>query len=162
MKPRIFVDMDGVLADFNGHFKNLFGVECDQDNYYPPNFWELIRNHGNFYGTQPLMPDAQDLWDGLQLFQTDVIILSGMPRKEFNIPNVGEQKMAWVMEHFPDAKLICCPSDVKFTFGKPGDFLIDDRSKYAHYWVDMGGRFILHKSSSSTIYELAIRFPVAA
>lgn len=151
---KIFVDLDGVLADFDGHFEKCFGVRPVQDTYQPSNMWDLIREHGRFYRELPPFPDFLDLWNGVKIYDPSPIVLTGIP---FSIPNVKEQKREWVWEHLgPEAQVICCPSRKKFEYGKPGDILIDDRTKYRHFWEDMGGIFVLHTAVIPTLAALAV------
>jgi len=157
---QLFLDLDGVLGDFDQHYENLFGIRPNQDLYEPSDLWEQIRKHGNFYRTQPLMSDARELWDGVRAMKLVPIILTGIPD---NIPNVKEQKQQWVAEHFgPTALIICCRSVNKKLYGKPGDVLVDDRLKYAHHWTKMGGVFVHHTSASDTLRRLAPLFGIAA
>ena len=157
---QLFIDLDGVLADFDGHFEKCFGVRPNQDTYEPPGMWDKIRAHGNFYRELPLMPDAYDLWGGVGaiLFHSgpdylQPIILTGIPH---SIPDVAQQKREWVADKFGKyQKVITCFSRDKHKHGRPGDVLVDDRLKYSHYWLQMGGIFVHHKSAHQTLQELA-------
>lgn len=151
MKPQLFLDLDGVLADFDGYYEDQFGVRPNQDTYEPPEFWDCIRSHGSFYRDQPLMKDAMVLWNAVS--HLNPIILSGIP---YSIPRVSVQKRLWVTEHFgTGVRLICCPSREKRSYGRPGDVLVDDRLKYAGYWIEMGGVFVHHKNAKATLTALA-------
>jgi hypothetical protein len=156
MPRQLFLDLDGVLGDLDGHYFNIFGVPVQVDVFMPPDYWKNVRKHGNFYGTQPLKQDAMELWEGAKQLHLDPIILTGVPR---NVPNVAEQKFAWVEKHFgPEAKIICCYSEDKYLHGQFGDVLVDDRLKYAHHWVKMGGVFVHHTSASDSLRQLAPLF----
>lgn len=148
---QLFLDLDGVLADFDGYYETQFGVRPNQDTYDPPEFWDCILNHGSFFRDQPPMADAFELWQGV--LHLNPIILSGIP---YSIPDVATQKRAWVNEHLGShVKLICCPSRSKCKYGLSGDVLVDDRLKYAGYWTDMGGVFIHHRAAKPTLAALA-------
>ena len=152
MGRRLFVDLDGVLADFYGFYSTTFGVQIEQ-NENGKEFWDNVRNHGTFYRDQPLMDDALDLWHGLKKFNIDPVILTGIPR---SIPNVALHKRLWVDQHIsPFVRLITCRSADKKVYGMPGDILIDDRLKYSHLWVEMGGIFVHHTSAQDTLRQLA-------
>ena len=58
----LFVDLDGVLADFDSYFEQCFGVRPNHDTYEPPGMWDKIRAHGKFYRNLPMMKDALELW----------------------------------------------------------------------------------------------------
>ena len=148
---QLFLDLDGVLADFYGYYTKCFGGTLEQDDNSSP-AWNKIRDHGNFFRTEPLMPDAMDLWWGSRKLYPKPIILTGIP---YSIPNVKEQKTEWVWENFGyDVKVICCRSQDKYKHGKPGDILVDDRRKYENYWTKMGGIFIHHTSAHWSLIAL--------
>jgi len=150
MNQKLFIDLDGVLGDTLGYASLLFGGEWG----FESNFKELIpkiNEYGRFYLDQPLMPDAMLLWGSLQYLNP--IILTGI---HSDIPNMTEQKKQWVWNHFGgDAQVICCKSQDKHKHGRPGDILIDDRIRYSHLWIDMGGFFIHHRSATESIAHLA-------
>lgn len=151
MMRQLFLDLDGVLANFDGYYESQFGVKPDQDTYSPPEFWDCIGRHGSFYRDLPPMPDAHILWH--RVYHLKPIILSGIP---YSIPNVASQKRTWVNKYLgSNIPLICCPSRLKRDHGKPGDALVDDRLKYAHHWTEMGGVFIHHTGALSTLAALA-------
>lgn len=153
MKPQLFLDLDGVFADFDGHYEKLFGVRPNQDTYEPKGLWDNVRRHGNFYGTMPLMKDAKSLFDSCVQLHRNPIFLTGVP---YSIPGAKEQKIAWVRQHFgPKYKTICCRSQDKCLYGKRGDVLLDDRMKYANYWINMGGYFVLHLGADTSITALS-------
>ena len=54
MIPQVFVDLDGVLADFDAHYEKNFGVRPDKaaDNVD----WSKVASVDRFYATMPLMP----------------------------------------------------------------------------------------------------------
>lgn len=157
-KPQLFLDLDGVLADMDTHLRKLFGyvnVNLEQD---PPDLWDNVRRHGNFYKTQPLMKDALLLWEESIKIHGSPVILTGVP---YSIPNVAEQKRDWVDRYFgKTTPMICCASRDKRKYGTPGDILVDDRLKYAHFWKEMGGVFVHHKSAIESISQLRTLYNV--
>lgn len=155
MNRQIYVDLDGVLADFDGYYAQLFGVIPKQDTYEPADMWDRIREAKTFYYDIPETKDAFDLWGGIQKFHPKPIILTGTPEQNHNIPGASLQKEKWVYEHFGFITTICCLSRNKHMYGRPGDILIDDRLKYSNHWADMGGIFILHTSTPATLEALA-------
>lgn len=155
--PSLFVDLDGVLADFDGYFESQFGVRPNQDTYEPPGMWDLIRKHGSFYRDQPPFPNTHQFWLSLLRFHPKPIVLTGVP---WSIPNVEAHKREWVNKHLgEDVNLICCKSVDKCKYGRPGDVLIDDRIKYSHHWIQMGGIFVHHTSVENSIQKVASLYP---
>jgi len=145
---QIFVDMDGVLADFDTGYANLFGPhggkEADDVD------WEKVRKTPGFYASLPPMPDFEMLWRALEPYGP--IILTGVPS---SVPEALENKRAWAVKHIgPKVRMIGCKSRDKCLHGKPGDVLIDDWEKYKQCWLDMGGRWITHISAAESIWQL--------
>jgi 5'(3')-deoxyribonucleotidase len=153
---RLFVDLDGVLADFDEGYRQLFG-EYPARRFDPnttaedlPEMWERINAHGSFYRDLPLMPDAKVLWDYLQPRRP--IVLTGIPH---SVARVAEHKRDWVWAHLDsDAEVITCKSKDKRNYCEPGDILIDDWPKYRHLWEARGGVFILHTNAAASIAAL--------
>lgn len=149
---QLFLDMDGVLADFDGYYRQQFGVSLDRRSVQdPPGMWENIRSHGRFYRAVPPMADARQLLDATR--HLNPIILTGVPRTQ--VPEAEEHKREWLAEHFgADLPIICCRSSEKRLHGKPGDVLVDDWFKYRHLWEEMGGTFVLHTSAAESIARI--------
>jgi len=147
--PQIFVDMDGVLADFDSGYEAAFGVRPDKsaDNVD----WDAVRRREGFYAGLPPMSDMQELWDFLNRLDPAPIVLTGVPRSVREAP---ANKIAWVRKHLGDAEVRCCASKDKCLHAKPGDILIDDWEKYRSLWIAAGGRWITHMSASVTIDQL--------
>lgn len=153
--PQVFVDLDGVLADFNRYYYECFGfkLETGRNAEQPPNFWKNISKHGSFYRSLPLMPDALELWHGVKTMHPDPIILTGgVP----SIKDTPRQKREWVDEFIdPEAHVIVCESKNKRDYAVAGDIIIDDWEKWRHLWEEMGGTFILHENATKSLSELA-------
>jgi hypothetical protein len=147
---QIFVDMDGVLADFDTHHDNTFGVRSDKtvDNVD----WAKIAAIPNYYENIPPMPDMQELWDFVSKQSIKPIILTGIP---YSVAEAADNKKAWVKKNLgDDIEVRCCSSKDKCLHASPGDVLIDDWTKYKHLWVAKGGVWITHTSAKNSIIEL--------
>lgn len=148
--PQLFLDNDGVLANFDGPAERIFGVPSRkaEENLGTDRFWVDLQSYPNFYRDLPLMPDAMVLFNAVK--HLNPIILTGCPRGGWAEP----QKQAWGAEKFPDTKMICCASKDKRLYMKPGDVIIDDWPKYHDLWEEAGGIFILHTSAQESIAAL--------
>lgn len=150
MTRQLFLDLDGVLADFDRGYFEAFGIKPDKTRPESAEFWDRVRSKPDFYRTLPPMSDALDLWRGALPYRP--IILTGVPR---SVPGVDVQKLAWVAEHISqDAQVICCPSRNKWLYANTGDVLVDDWVKYRHLWLEIGGVFILHTSAADSLRQL--------
>lgn len=148
--PQLFLDCDGVLADFDAHAIALLGLppRAYQDRYGLEQFWSRLRQHGNFYRELPLMPDARELFGTVE--HLSPVILTGCPKGGW----AEAQKMAWAEEHFPGTKMITCAAREKSRYMKAGDVLVDDTLKFRHLWEQAGGLFIHHRSAQESIAAL--------
>lgn len=147
----VFVDMDGVLADFERAVKDRLGMEVLKDGPDPPGLWDAIRNYKEFYRTLPVMAGAHELWTAVRAIDPEACVLTGVPP---SISDVATQKRNWFWERFEYAPVICCASRNKRDHGKRGDVLIDDREKHRAAWVEMGGIWITHRSVHETLVSL--------
>ena len=146
--PRLFLDLDGVLADMHGYYFSQFGVPA---TWEMKNFWFPIKQHGTFFRDVPLLSDAMELWRGVKHLSPTII--TGCP---VSLPTIEQQKREWVRQNIgADVRVICCKSRDKRLHGKPGDVLVDDWVKWSEHWTDMGGVFILHTSAKTSLEQLA-------
>ena len=74
-RPHIFLDCDGVMADFDLGFFNLFGMTTKEadEKYSDAVFWSMIREAGTFFRDLPLMPDARELYEGVKQDRKSVV-----------------------------------------------------------------------------------------
>jgi 5'(3')-deoxyribonucleotidase len=149
---QLYLDLDGVLGDFDGFLLSTYGIITDRTKDDPPNFWETIASHPTgFFRAMPMLPDAMELWEGAKRLHPSPIVLSGAPH---SVPDAHEQKKEWVREKLgPDVQTICCAAAQKRIFCKPGDVLIDDWPKYRDLWRKAGGIFILHTTAKSSLEQ---------
>ncbi|WP_210528971.1 hypothetical protein [Rubellimicrobium arenae] len=156
--PRLFLDCDGVLADFDSYATELLGMpprefEARQGSRA---FWRRIAGHEDFFYRLPLMPDARELWDAVAHLHP--VILTGLPHGDWAAP----QKMRWAARHFPAARMITTMARAKRDHMEaPGDVLVDDLLKYRSLWEEAGGVFVHHRDARGTLGALrALGFDV--
>ena len=149
---QLFLDCDGVLADFDTAAERLFhmGPREAEARLGTKAFWSRLRNHKDFYSHLPLMHDAMRLFDAVA--HLDPIILTGCPMGGW----AEQQKVDWAARHFPGVKIITCRSREKCQFlQNPGDILVDDYLKFQHLWEEAGGVFVHHHSAQQSLERLA-------
>ncbi len=154
--PTWYCDMDGVLADFETHYKNLFGITLNMQAYHDHGKenvdWSLIQNTKNFFRDIPPMADMMDLWKYIEVYNP--IILTGIPSST-RVPEAAKNKRDWIHHHLgKDVQIITTQSSRKCEVCEPGDILIDDWEKYKHKWIAAEGIWITHTSAKNTIQEL--------
>lgn len=150
----IYLDLDGVIADFDLHFKNLFGVSAEEaDN--TSKLWELMHSKQDFFREMPLMEDALVLMDFLDYKGITPIILTAIPKQD-KMPLCTQHKFEWVVNNFGHLPFRIGPhaKDKHKHCQFPTDILIDDRESNILEWSAAGGISIHHKSANLTIEEL--------
>lgn len=159
-KRQLYLDCDGVLADFNAGAKTVLGKTPDVfvAKYGMGRFWQRLAHTPDFYANLPLMPGAMELFSAVR--HLDPVILTGLPRGNW----AADQKVRWAAEHFPGTRIITCMAVDKRKYAKPGDVLVDDTLRHRHLWEEAGGIFIHHCCVPETIEELSryFRLKVAA
>ena len=148
--PTIFLDCDGVLADFDAGAERVFGMSPGEfeRRFGVKNFWSRLASLDDFFGALPLLPDAMELYEAVR--HVKPIILTGLPRGNWAAP----QKRRWAARHFPGVELITTSAALKREHSRSGDVLVDDREKYRHLWEQAGGLFIHHRDAASSIQQL--------
>jgi len=150
MAPRLFLDLDGVLADFDRGVVDLLGMPSAQfeKRYGIKEFWRRLSKAPDFYARLPLMPDALELFDAVA--HLTPTILTGLPLGKWAAP----QKVAWCEEHFPRVPVITCMARDKHRFMDPGDVLVDDRDRHRPAYEAHGVVFVHHKNAKQSLREM--------
>lgn len=154
-QPHLFLDCDGVLADFDAGVRDLLGMDASsfESRHGRGEFWKRLARHGNFYGDLAEMPDAQQLFQAVKHLKPT--ILTGLPLGKWAAP----QKERWAAKHFPGVPIITTMARDKHLHMDPGDVLVDDREKHRSLWEDAGGIFVHHVSAAQTLRALAEIYP---
>ncbi len=159
---RIYLDMDGVLADFDRGVAELLHLEPrDQnrkfDSAKDDRMWQTMKTVDHFYDRLELMPGAKEMFDRIRArFGDRCEILTGIPREERGIVTAAQDKIAWTRRMLSGQVVIhtvCRKHKQDFCHG-PEDVLIDDREKTILEWREKGGTGILHTSAEETLKKL--------
>jgi len=151
MDYKIFLDMDGVLVNFDQQFQELTGMMPREfeSKYSSDKFWEEIDGAGvGFWRGMKWMPGGEALYN--RASQHDHALLSSPSRSE--VSKIG--KRLWRRDKTPDTKLILARSYNKRKYAAPNHILIDDREDNIQQWKDAGGIGILYKSAEQVNAEL--------
>ncbi|MEO7505029.1 MAG: hypothetical protein ABIT69_07595 [Sphingomicrobium sp.] len=155
-QPKLFLDCDGVLADFDAGARLVLGGMTPaqyEERHSRREFWQRLARTPDFYAGLPLMPDARTLFDAVA--HLNPTILTGLPVGTWAAP----QKVAWAAEHFPGVPIITCMARDKVRYMKAGDVLVDDRDQHRGTWEEAGGVFVHHKNAERSLAALRILFP---
>jgi hypothetical protein len=153
---QLFLDCDGVLADFDAGAEAILGLKprAFETKHGLGRFWAKLAKTPDFYFGLALLPDAMTLFDAVR--HLDPIILTGLPGGNW----AAGQKVRWAAKHFPGTKIITTLARNKRDHAKPGDVLVDDQVKHRDRWKDMGGIFVHHGNAADTIEKLRAYFPL--
>jgi deoxypyrimidine-specific 5' nucleotidase type C protein (NT5C) len=153
--PRLFLDADGVLADFDEGARRLLGMSVRdyERRHGRGGFWKKLAQAKDFYGSLPEMADARVLFDAVKHLKP--AILTGLPLGRWAAP----QKVGWAAEHFPGVPIITCMARDKHKHMHPGDVLVDDRENHRPAYEAAGLVFIHHKNAEDSLRQLAQIFP---
>jgi hypothetical protein len=150
----LYLDCDGVLADFDREFAFRFGsTPADYEaSHGAAAFWDLVATRPQFYRWLPSTSDGYQLWLATEHLRP--VILTGAPR---SLPTAEEDKRGWIGDYFgadAAARAIVTLARTKHEHCKSGDVLVDDRPKYRDLWESAGGIWVTHTSAERSIAEL--------
>ena len=149
-KPRlqVFLDLDGVFADFDARVKHLSGKHPDQLERH--RLWKIINADRRFFAELELIEGCMVLWEATK--DLEPIFLTGAPSSRI----FQEQKREWVARIFgPEFTVHVVPKKLKQEFSGPHKVLIDDTPENIERWKARGGYGILHTGDhSSTVKAL--------
>lgn len=112
MKRKIFLDMDGVVVDFDGYAKK-HGLTADQ-----------IKAEGYRYGHMEPMPGAIEGVRALLALGYDVFLAT---KPATGIAAGYAAKAQWVFDHLPELQRHLIITHDKGVLGAEWDVLVDDR-----------------------------------
>jgi len=142
----IYVDMDGVLVDFDKSFKTLgYGTrsEVSKDSLF-----DIInKEDAYFWANMEWMPDGRMLWDKIK--QYSPIILSRPSGSNACI----EGKISWIYRNISMQQHIILKKE-KYEYADSDSILIDDDVLNINPWKRHEGKGILHINSIYTLNEL--------
>ena len=151
----IYLDMDGVIADFEKRYKELYHMrprEAEKQKKFYPFFQQFIKD-GNF-ATLDLMPGAMELIDFLRKAPVPTHILSSTANEE-EYDAISKQKMIWLQKHGITFNPIFVPGKKhKKDFAKPDAMIIDDTESVIDQFREAGGHAIWHKDVPTTLVIL--------
>lgn len=114
---RVFVDMDGVIVDFEAHMKST-GLTSDE-----------VKKMGGAYLAMPAIPGAISAVRSLIGMGYEVWIATKPPT---GVPHAYSDKAAWIMQNIPELKRRIIVTHDKGLLGDDEDFLCDDRPHKAN------------------------------
>ncbi len=153
MNYTLFLDLDGVLADFENGV--LLATGRETGTMSEKVMWPILARTKGFYEKLHWMSDGKFLWDFCTKYNP--VIITGLPLGNWAEP----QKRAWCHRELgKDVQVVACMTREKPQKAwelTPEDHiavLVDDRIKIKEQWEAMGGIFVFHTSAESSINQL--------
>ena len=145
-QSEIYVDMDGVLADFFGDWKKLVGKDWRNIKDIKPAL-QKIRDTEDFWLNLPVTSNAKNLLSLIKDIKGSYNILSSPLPDD---PNSEPHKRQWIEKHlsfFPPKNVIITFDKAKYASQPDGtpNILIDDYGINIGKWEAAGGMGFKHK-----------------
>jgi 5'(3')-deoxyribonucleotidase len=135
---RIFLDMDGVLVDFDSYKKSL-GVTGDILKRVEGIYRKMSPMPGAIAGAHSLIGKGYEVW-----------VATKPPT---GVAFAYADKVSWVLEHLPELKRRIIITHDKGLLGDEGDILVDDRPHKANC-EKFKGKLIHFKSWEALLAEI--------
>lgn len=150
--PTLYLDMDGVLADFNALARQTLRATTQDERdaaargRWPQEEWNKLKTVPNFYRILPKTDIADELVNLARQFRDElgwnIRVLTAIPKNN-DMPDAFQDKMEWMQEYYPDIRVHFGPySKDKQHHARDGDYLVDDRVDNCREWTVAGGRAV--------------------
>jgi hypothetical protein len=156
---KIYLDMDGVIADFTKGYKQLNNMEpreAEKNKKFDHFFDEFIS--AQTFANLDLMPGARELLTFLNHVYLNrsipTEILSSTANQD-RYDEISRQKNIWLQKHGISFKPNYVPGKrLKYQFATPDSVIIDDTLSVIEDWRKAGGIAIWHKDAATTLAQL--------
>ncbi len=153
--PHVFLDMDGVQADFAGEVEGLYGLTHeDAKQKVQEKIVELANSSPeevyDFFANLKQLPGGKKITDWLNSNNISYTILSSPLRGPYAASSV-EGKKAWLAKYTPNAVKGAIFKHDKYEHALDGgrpNILIDDYHKKITAWNQAGGIGIQHEDET--------------
>jgi hypothetical protein len=155
-KPEVYLDMDGVIADFFTEYAKLAGIESGNYRDIPPAKTDPTLNKmigTNFFARLPKCRNADALVDLIVKTFGSFNICSSPLRGDHD--NSEKQKKIWLNNNlkYQPKDVVITPNKAKWAKQKDGtpNILIDDRGSNISSWEAAGGIGIKYQADEDSL-----------
>jgi hypothetical protein len=151
---QIYLDLDGVFADFKTRFREIVKFEYDVD---PAGAWARLDQVDHLFLTLEPFPEAKQMFNSIINTGVPCKMLTALPRTTGKLKTAAADKAEWVARHLsPEIEVICTDGwRGKRLYGKSDAILIDDMQRNIDDWREGGGIGIRHTDPADTLMQLA-------
>ena len=161
-KPTVYLDMDGVLADFFGGIEKMYGVENwkqltnDKTKDLKKEVIDRITG-SDFFATLPKFPTADSLIDMVKKFTGGTFSINTSPLRGDH-ENSGKYKKVWIANNIETpAEIVVTGRKETYAKDKASgtpNILIDDRPVNIQKWQAAGGYGILYQANRDQLNKV--------
>lgn len=149
----LYIDLDGVMADFNKAVLQHTGSE-----YSGKDTWEILENIPNLFYNLEVLPDAYYALNFIERNFIPYEFLTALPLPTKELYSAHIDKVRWVQRKLHSDAQVNCVShrSQKKYFVQNGkqDILVDDMLDNCLEWQEAGGIAIYHRNWRASIEEL--------
>lgn len=138
MYRRVYLDMDGVIADFHGHFLNCYSVSSSEykKKHSLERYWEKIYENPLFFQEIPPFKWLDELLSDITMRLGPITILSSPSRTNQALCLI--QKRAWVDNYLGPYQPAIFETN-KHIYAAEDTLLIDDTPYKINKFKEAGG-----------------------
>lgn len=151
----LYVDMDGVIVDFEKTALDLIGEPINQKN--KSLFWKTVRSMEpdkvvEYWASMDWTPDGKYIWNFVSKYSPIILSSPGNTLREL----VEEGKTVWINKNLKPKPNGIIYETEKEKYANNYSIIIDDRSKVIDPWRSAGGIGIQHVTGKArdTIEQL--------
>ena len=159
-KPTIYLDMDGVIADFFGGVEQMYGVnhwkQLTSDKTKDLKQEVINRISGSdFFATLPKFPTADQLIDMIKKFTGGKFSILTSPLKGDH-ENSAKWKKVWINQNIeqPEETIVTGRKEKYAVTDGVQNILIDDRPVNIERWTGRGGYGILYQANRDPLTKV--------
>jgi len=160
-KPTIYLDMDGVIADFFGGVEQMYGVKHWKELTSVKTGGELKQEvidritGSDFFSTLPKFPTTESLIDTIKKFTGGKFSILTSPLRGDH-DNSAKWKKVWINQNIeqPQETIVTSRKEKYAVINGVQNILIDDRPVNIERWQSRGGYGILYQANKDSITKV--------